>query len=181
MQVPEQGPAKRELVQWLQLSALPTLQFWRGGEMLWEHQGNPGLERALGEGACTQDRHPTTPSEPNLGVSSSHSSHEEEFLVASSRAPGAGILFYTGLGARGTEASQHVQQLSSAQQVADFTTSSSFPPQEAASPAAGGAADLPSEIRVRRPVQPQPFSVCPAPRARPPPPASACVFMALCW
>ena len=39
-----------ELCDTLGVEVLPTLQFWQGGRMLWEHRGVAQLEQDLGEG-----------------------------------------------------------------------------------------------------------------------------------
>jgi hypothetical protein len=45
----EEGDAG-ELCDRLGIDVLPTLQFWRGGQKVWEHKGVVKLDQDLGEG-----------------------------------------------------------------------------------------------------------------------------------
>ena len=44
------GPDGQAACDELGIEVLPTLQFWRDGQMLWEHRGVMQLEQNIGEG-----------------------------------------------------------------------------------------------------------------------------------
>ena len=44
------GPDGQAACDELGIEVLPTLQFWRDGQMLWEHRGVLQLEQNIGEG-----------------------------------------------------------------------------------------------------------------------------------
>jgi hypothetical protein len=43
-----------ELCDRLGVEVLPTLQFWKGGEKVWEHRGVVQLDQNLGEGGLAR-------------------------------------------------------------------------------------------------------------------------------
>uniref|UniRef100_A0A7S0WUD0 Thioredoxin domain-containing protein n=1 Tax=Chlamydomonas leiostraca TaxID=1034604 RepID=A0A7S0WUD0_9CHLO len=105
VQVPDSGPEAAALMGWLEVESLPALQFYKGGELLWDVQGMgpwQGKQRAAGKARRAGGHAQLQPSRLE-------------------RALGEGILFYAGLGSGGARVASLVQDVTTRAELAAFT------------------------------------------------------------